>query len=777
MNYKTAQSLPIALLALTSVAIAAPAAAQVQVTEGPSPIPGANAQRAGDLTLRNRELAVTIAVETAPPYGVPPGSIVDAAPVVDGEIAGAGDTLTQVDLIPNNWSAWPNTYSNVEVVEDTDARAAVRVERDWGEAVLTTTYALERGSDRVHMVTEMRNEGEQALEDLLSGYVLWERSGYFFGIPGLVAGPGAREEIPEEGPAEGALASWNALYDENWAFAVHFPAFERYDYDGRDLYVQHTLEPGESRQFEGWFQVVERGELSALLAAETQRRQRPVGTVTGRVETQAGAQVADPAVVVFRDGRPYTWALGTEGRYELALPEGEYELYGSARAHSRSARQRVEVTAGEEASQSFSGLQAPGEVRLSVSDGQGPVDARISIAQGETPLIGFLGRSTFFTVATGEPGTATFPIAPGEYRFEVGSGAGFVSTATTTDPIRVPADGRASRDVTTETAFRPGEDGWYSADLHHHALGAEGVTPPEYAFRSQLAARLDLVFVSDHDTMEYLPPVADLADRRGVPFIPSVELSPSWGHFNPYPVEIGAELSIDVATANIGEVLQQGRDLGARVIQANHPTNPYGYFTSLASGDVPGGFDPGFDLIEINPCCEQDTWQQAQEYWNRHLAGDLQRFYPLTAGSDTHDVWTERSGMPRLFAQLEGEPTVERYVGAAEMGHSYATFGPLLFPRSAAGDPEAALFGEHYEVGAGEAFEFSLDLRAVEGLRTATLIQEGEPVATRDLAGRGQAADGVSFSPAPEGDTWYALVVEDGAENKAYSNPIWVETR
>lgn len=62
-------SVPIALLVL---AIAAPAAADVQVREGPSPIPGANAQRAGDLTLRNSELAVTIAVETAPPYGVPP---------------------------------------------------------------------------------------------------------------------------------------------------------------------------------------------------------------------------------------------------------------------------------------------------------------------------------------------------------------------------------------------------------------------------------------------------------------------------------------------------------------------------------------------------------------------------------------------------------------------------------------------------------------------------------------------------------------------------------
>lgn len=284
----------------------------------------------------------------------------------------------------------------------------------------------------------------------------------FIRYPWARGGAGVIGGYSRGGAAENALASSNALYDEDWAFAVHFPAFDHYDYDGRDLYVQHTLEPGESRRFEGWFQVVERGDLSALVAAESQREQRPVGTVAGRVETESGEQVAAPAVVAFRDGRPYTWALGTDGHYELALPEGEYTLYGTARAHSRRARQDVALTPGDRTTQSFSGWQAPGEVRLPLNDQQGPVDARIDIAEGETPLIGFLGRSIFFTEA-GEPGTATFPIAPGAYRTIV-------------------------------------------------PKGAEGVTPPEYVFRSQLAARLDLVFVSDHDTVEYLPAVAELAD-------------------------------------------------------------------------------------------------------------------------------------------------------------------------------------------------------------------------------------------------------------------------
>ena len=35
-------------------------------------------------------------------------------------------------------------------------------------------------------------------------------------------------------------------------------------------------------------------------------------------------------------------------------------------------------------------------------------------------------------------------------------------------------------------------------------------------------------------------------------------------------------------------------------MQVNHPFIPFGYFTSLAAGVAPGGFNPHFDLIEIN---------------------------------------------------------------------------------------------------------------------------------------------------------------------------------
>ena len=83
-------------------------------------------------------------------------------------------------------------------------------------------------------------------------------------------------------------------------------------------------------------------------------------------------------------------------------------------------------------------------------------------------------------------------------------------------------------------------------------------------------------------------------------FIPGIELSASWGHFNAYPLLPNQKLAIDTATASIDEILQEGRRQGAIVMQVNHPFIAYGYFTSVRAGVAPGGFNPGFDLIEIN---------------------------------------------------------------------------------------------------------------------------------------------------------------------------------
>ena len=147
----------IRLSLLAAVALLCPlasASAEVRVVQGRTPIPEGNARAAGDITVVNEHLAFALAVESPAPYGVPRGAIVDIAPVTDGTIG--RDRVVFADFIPNNWSAWPNTYQHVEVLEKGPTRGAH-----------PRGARLGQGHDhhRVHAARELRPGGDRDHDD------------------------------------------------------------------------------------------------------------------------------------------------------------------------------------------------------------------------------------------------------------------------------------------------------------------------------------------------------------------------------------------------------------------------------------------------------------------------------------------------------------------------------------------------------------------------------------------------------------------------------------
>ena len=303
--------------------------------------------------------------------------------------------------------------------------------------------------------------------------------------------------------------------------------------------------------------------------------------------------------------------------------------------------------------------------------------------------------------------------------------------------------------------FSPAKRGWYGADLRHHADQAEAFTPPEDLARPQLAAGLDLLFVSDHDSLVNLPALQAIASRRHVPFISGVELSPSWGHFNAY--------RIDAGTASVDALFAEACRLGASIVQVNQPLIPYGYFTNLATGVATGGFNPAFELVEIN-ATETDTdeavFHRMWEFWNagyRHYLG---------AGTDTHDVWNVVSGRIRAYAHVDDSLSAAGYLAALRAGHAYVSYGPLLYP--------VADFGDTLMIKPGESFKLGFDLESVAGLIRAELIGGGVSAASKSFEGR-PTRNHVDFELRTARATWYALVVEDVQGHKAFSNPIWVD--
>lgn len=741
------------ILLLGALSFAAATHARVQVIVGATPIPDGEARAAGDITVINEKLAFALAVESAVPYGVPRGAIIDVAPVESGRIG--RDRVVFSDFIPNNWSGWPNTYQHVDILKRGPQEVVIRAVRDWGKVSIATVYTLMSDADHVDIQTTMTNGGAAVLPDLLSGFTLWTKGGYLFRVPGLAG--------VKKGAADGALSDRVVAYDENWMVTLHAPYFDHVGSGSRDLFRLHTLAPGESHTFNGVLQVGPNADLKPVMDAEIKRRHLPAGEVRGVVTGRDGSAVEQPFVVIEKSGQPYAWVLGHGGKYEFALPEGDYSLYATAKNHSQSTTTQLKVVAGARSTRDFHDLENPARIRFTVTDARNgtPLDARIVITAGQEPLLEFLGGKTFFTELD-RKGSADVSIAPGNYVFTVSSGGGFLSERKKVTLAVVPGATQTAT-VALTPLFDPPAQGWYSADMHHHADQAEAVTPPADLARSELAAGLDLLFVSDHDSTVNHEVLQRIADRRGIAFIPSIEFSPSWGHFNAYPLLPHQKLAIDTSTATIDAILQEARRQGATVVQVNHPFIPYGYFASLAAGVAPGGFNPGFDLIEVNAAEHDDDEKVLHALWDFWNAG---HHYYLSAGTDTHDVWNEESGRVRAFAHIDGRVSAQAFAAALKGGHAYVTWGPLIFP--------TVMFGEELKVKPDAPFVLGFDLKSVAGVKAAELIGGGAVLARKTFARSPREAH-IDFSLKTARASWYALVVEDGAGRKAYTDPIWVD--
>ena len=727
--------------------------ADVTIVTGPTSIPRGDASGANDITVSNGIFAVAFAVDSAPPWGVARGGIVDIAILEGGEPG--YDIASLADFMPNNWSSWPTTYQRVTVDKKNRSEVVVTTLRDWGDVALETTFRIRDGDSRIHIVTEMTNLGDEPLAELLTGYVVWPDGGYLVDEP-IVTAAGTGER-----------GGWTAAYDEGWLVGLHAPFSDYVTRRGRDRYTQHVLQPFESRRFEAWLQIEPRGELAPMVATEIEFGDLAAGRIEGRVRDSDGGLVAQPAVVVAKAGKTIAWTLGEDGEYSMQLPEGDYELYATARGYARGASKRVSVTRGRTFNFSFDDVQPPGRAEFKVIDTEagGALDARISVKQGYKPLIGYFGKSTFFTELD-SIGELAVDIAPGDYEFEISAGGGFLSAPVALALTIAPGE-RLAIEVEVPIAAVPQAHGWFSADLHHHSDVLDGFTEAEYVLRSELAAGVDIAFLSDHDSVQNNELMRSLAADRGVPFIPGTELSPSWGHFNAYPLDDGVTVEIDTGRASVQEIFAAARDMGADAIAVNHPYSDYGYFENLEKEAVPGGLEMGFDLVEIGPVLDNrgepsrntDVIERVWKMWNEN-----ERVY-LAAGSDVHDVWVKESARIRTFVYVDGELSIEKFIAGLKAGHAYASQGPLVYPE--------ILFGSELQHLPGTDLDLRYVVQAVAGLRAVKLIEKGRTIDTLAFDEPADLAP-IRFSVRPEGTTWYSLVIEDDAGRTAFTNPVWV---
>ncbi len=410
-----------------------------------------------------------------------------------------------------------------------------------------------------------------------------------------------------------------------------------------------------------------------------------------------------------------------------------------------------------------------------------PVTVRVTLdgAPADALVLALRGQTTVAVEYTDvhAPGTARLSLSPGAYTLQVEHGAGFLARPERRELVVRPGE-PVELDVDVVRLFDPRTRGQYGVDLHTHtAVSAEatqrifgipnhGDTPVDQAVGVQLAAGLDVVFISDHNSVAGHARFAETAAARGAPALFSEEITTVlWGHFNPISLNVGEGVEFGFSKTP-AQFFDESRQAGATLIQVNHPYSAgFGYFFLE---DRPQ-FDDGFQAVEaFNDHFGDDDLQTVRRlfaFWN-----DGRRVV-ATAVSDDH-FWKElgtRYGTPRTFLLLDGPPEAAAALDALAAGRAYLSYGPLLHVEADGVGPGGTL-----TLQPGALPAITAEVEAVDGLEglTAELVHNGAAVASVPLGGSAQR---VAFAPEGLGPGWVAVRVTSSPRRyQALTNPIWL---
>lgn len=402
---------------------------------------------------------------------------------------------------------------------------------------------------------------------------------------------------------------------------------------------------------------------------------------------------------------------------------------------------------------------APGHVTFMVRVDGRPAPVRLVLSPQD-------GGAACPEVIYTPDGSLDLDLPPGRYLVQADHG-GFTSPPVL-QPMRIDPGRSQTVSLELHRVFDPRSRGYYAADLHNHTLmSGDGVTPIAESVLAQTAAGLDLVVVTDHNTSAAHAAFRAEAERQGVPYLLSEEVTTSdWGHFNVFPLPVGLAVLPEPGKTP-RDYFAEARAKGAWFIQINHPFwgEGAGYFQR---SDDPE-FDGGFDAVEVfngfNGRADHDkqAMQALFELWNAGMR------YVATGGSDDHDTseLVSRLGRPRTYVYLSGEFNSEVWLAALRAQHAFVTTGPLVYLRAQG----AAMPGDDVRLKPGEPFRLELEIESLEELSRLWIYCNGEVVHEEPLSG--QRVRIVWKDEAPQAG-WYAVYVEAAPDHRALTNPVWV---
>lgn len=822
MKFRVGLMLTLGLLG-AMLLFATPAfAAEGGVVKGTTPIDQGMANDAKDITIYNSKIAASFAVGSSNYWNMTKGSILDVAKIKgktsDGKPLFGTDLVNDVEFLNNYWTA-TDAYKGKDLLND-DVKVTYKINATNIEVVsktryykeghdkpldVTIKYILEDGKDYIKMVTTMNNPaGNQSYEAMNAGYSISTLASNMYGPFGWYPDTKATGiRIGNDPRVNEPLANFVATYGKesyNSSYCVSVSLDDADTYKGssgyKDVYKRVTVAGGQTVTFNGEMLVSDTASTTPIIERDIEKFAMKADTVSGKVLDSTGKPVENAFVIIYKSGSyvasddktvvkvesaPLAWAMtNAKGEYSFKLPDGSYKIHAESLGCTPSNAQSVVVKDGKADNNILAfALQAGAHATLKVKDQTGKnIPARIEIKSSAPTDIKMLGSSVYFTNLVNGEYVADFDVPAGTFSFTAAYGADYESKKVTINDVKISAGEKYvnEKDLVIKEIINPRLKNWYNMDNHQHSSIGDGATPIDKLFIAQLCAKLDFNLVSDHDSVQNDAEMVKLAAAAGRPVVPSLEVSPGWGHWGILNVDYSkaaTEATPINASLKPGEIIAKGHQMNA-VVVVNHPYTDYGFF--LNRDGVIGGHDKGtddFDLIElqstINLADSKNMDARAladamNVYWNK----GQKKF--LSAGSDQHDVKSGLyPGIIRMYAHINGDVTGDKYLAALTSGHAYATMGPLFTL------DDSVMFGETYNVAKGNAYTFKSTVQAVNTLKRIDVYSMGKIVASYDY----NTEEPVQFTYEMKNDgtknLWYSFVAVDGAGHYAVTNPIWVD--
>lgn len=624
--------------------------------------------RSGDFLMRNEVIEVCIQSESTNRYEhYTGGKLVDAR----RHDSPAGDDV--LDMVFPLIDFGTTTAANVEVVRDgSDGVAVLRVTgTDIELAHLTgvlsyrvgnplgitveTEYRLEPGSDAVEMVTQWTPRADREYTMQVGDWLAYgDRSRAW--TPG--EGFGIGDEMPWIGAA-GEQRSFGLVFEDEGA---PMGIADNFDLPWAEMRIANLemsdVEPGVMRR---WFMVGDGTVDSLRVQAARLRGESIVDTATTVELDDEGGEALAGAELLIDDGEEVITVGHTdaEGEVDLLLDAGTYTATISDVAGPLTWTREFTVDEpGDEIS-----LTLPETVGLSVS---------IDEAQQGTPL------STRLSFSHPEHGTW----------FEY-AGLGSHETKVPAGDVTVTATRGMEYDLYQEVhQWEAGQDyelaielvrsldtaGWIGADFHQHMEpSVDSQVHLEDRVWENATQGVELVVPTDHEVITDLQPIIDrlgLSDTMST--FPGVEISPTYSHYNLYPVPYRPDLrgrgSIELAYMDdqgevqmrrMPEIIEAARAFETDpIVQMNHPRNGSGMMAHVNFDPELGpdavtdeDFADDIDAMEIINRYD-DVCQVAADWSGMLNAG---RRVTGLGNSDSHRTNAE-AGAPRNYLHMDVAP-------------------------------------------------------------------------------------------------------------------------